>query len=1164
MRFIFNPSTGNLESTDNVTSPLKPLGERFFSGGQPLPNDPTEPINPWIPKPIGPPLPNKMMAAKGGLARQPFAPENVERVATPKYVINPKNVDLEFKPEDKKVKLYKKATWDKIYQYKKAIEKLITDFEKTKILPNEKFEITTNKILKLLKLKLGSSKANQVKHAVSLIDSKKFPHIISRGTQIQQSGDPLKGNALTDQQKTYYKKNYKNMGISQIAQHFSKLPQSNKKTRALKSAFDRFKWTLVTKGFINPKEVFMQTTQPGTGYKIKDYNAWNAYEAQRNRLANLDPETWNQEKYIGTKGKYKGKFAPYKLDGELLKFLNLNMLRGSLHEKWPKHLLPSLEHSTGITAADIIGDSEGLRKVEANTRRWNFKETGAKSNLYKQVKSYLRTAKSAFGKGMVTEGNEALKVVNELYDKLAKRFNLNRKKFPFYKWQGGKIAEVNVKGVIKQGTVSEAFLEFFKNVVRDATPAELAKIKRIQPSIHEVLIEIKNGNTAKAKELIKVNAGNKAYVSGKHTSNLFNFAGGIDSSMFPNIELSPKLTNALSKAGNVVKAIGAVAAPANLIPYGQEIDRGMGKRSIDTGTARLLEDFVNMPKYVTQLAGALLKKDLDLPYEAKFGRMYSDWVAKGIPLEKRMEKIEELGKMRISKEDEMWNPLKDMAEKKLGFSSTVEADQYGYSPERVQMLKEKAQEPLLPESGDVEIKETENVFGTQIPMKSITEGFSRDQFMAKGGRVGFANGSEDGEDDNRSDEAILESIKKQMFELEQGWNTGKSIPGKIMDVARVDNWPYYAARMLKAGMNVAEVSAKLPFVGIELLQKLATQPAFKVVPGDTKKSAAEIGLGESFSEGMDDSWITDQPHNKLEGQGLFKEAFGKLMPGTFADKTGVNSLISDMEDKMKAQGQSNWGEIAGKNIEMGLDISLPFGYVAAANKYKALEKSLTPFISGKNPSKVIEEALTEKGMNRREFNKLLVTGGAIGALKFLGLDNLLKGVARNPVPGSIKMLERSTTKMPVWFPKFIDKVNDKMTYHGDGMWSFKGTDDFLPGFHIERIGDDYYISGKNEYDQDFSITYESPKWEGDADGSYYNSGEFVVEDSVPMRSDPDGNVDFDGEVVEDIHDVLGGTKGMEEIATGEKIGLTRGDQQVIDAEVRFQSDVDMARDLADE
>ena len=50
MRFIFNPSTGNLESADNVTSPLKTLGEKLkLTGGQPLPEDPTKPINPWAP-----------------------------------------------------------------------------------------------------------------------------------------------------------------------------------------------------------------------------------------------------------------------------------------------------------------------------------------------------------------------------------------------------------------------------------------------------------------------------------------------------------------------------------------------------------------------------------------------------------------------------------------------------------------------------------------------------------------------------------------------------------------------------------------------------------------------------------------------------------------------------------------------------------------------------------------------------------------------------------------------------------------------------------------------------------------------------------------------------------------------------------------------------------
>ena len=231
-------------------------------------------------------------------------------------------------------------------------------------------------------------------------------------------------------------------------------------------------------------------------------------------------------------------------------------------------------------------------------------------------------------------------------------------------------------------------------------------------------------------------------------------------------------------------------------------------------------------------------------------------------------------------------------------------------------------------------------------------------------RENFADGTAH---DDKSDEEILAWIKNQMFELEQGWNTGKSVPGKIMDVARVDNWPYYAARMLRAGMSVAEVSAKLPFVGIELLQKLATQPAFKVVPADTNYSAAQVGLGEKYVEGVDESWITDRPHNKLEGQGLFKEAFGKLMPGYFADKTGLNSLIEDMEAKMIAQGQSKWPVIAGSNVELGLDVTLPFGYVAAANKYKNLKKMLAPVVSGKSVDNVVEEALTDQGMSRRDF-----------------------------------------------------------------------------------------------------------------------------------------------------------------------------------------------------
>jgi len=43
------------------------MAEGQMSGGQPLPSDPTKPVNPFQPKPIGPPLPDRQMAARGGI-----------------------------------------------------------------------------------------------------------------------------------------------------------------------------------------------------------------------------------------------------------------------------------------------------------------------------------------------------------------------------------------------------------------------------------------------------------------------------------------------------------------------------------------------------------------------------------------------------------------------------------------------------------------------------------------------------------------------------------------------------------------------------------------------------------------------------------------------------------------------------------------------------------------------------------------------------------------------------------------------------------------------------------------------------------------------------------------------------------------------------------------
>jgi hypothetical protein len=43
------------------------IAEGLMSGGQPLPEDPTKPVNPFAPKPTGPVLPDRQMAAYGGI-----------------------------------------------------------------------------------------------------------------------------------------------------------------------------------------------------------------------------------------------------------------------------------------------------------------------------------------------------------------------------------------------------------------------------------------------------------------------------------------------------------------------------------------------------------------------------------------------------------------------------------------------------------------------------------------------------------------------------------------------------------------------------------------------------------------------------------------------------------------------------------------------------------------------------------------------------------------------------------------------------------------------------------------------------------------------------------------------------------------------------------------
>jgi len=129
------------------------------------------------------------------------------------------------------------------------------------------------------------------------------------------------------------------------------------------------------------------------------------------------------------------------------------------------------------------------------------------------------------------------------------------------------------------------------------------------------------------------------------------FAGAIPVDNLPSgvTEALGKTMNALSKS---LKVLGIASLPADVVPFAQQMERGLGTRSLDTGAMRWMEDVINMPKSVAQLFGK------DLPYEERtFGRKYADKVAGEIGEEKITANIDQLFAGSEKIDDPMYDAL---------------------------------------------------------------------------------------------------------------------------------------------------------------------------------------------------------------------------------------------------------------------------------------------------------------------------------------------------------------------------------------------------------------------------------------------------------------------------------------------------------------------------
>jgi hypothetical protein len=196
---------------------------------------------------------------------------------------------------------------------------------------------------------------------------------------------------------------------------------------------------------------------------------------------------------------------------------------------------------------------------------------------------------------------------------------------------------------------------------------------------------------------------------------------------------------------------------------------------------------------------------------------------------------------------------------------------------------------------------------------------------------------------------------------------------------------------------------------------------------------------------------------------------------------------------------------------------------------------------------------------RRTFMKIMAGIASLPMFsKFLGKSEVAKPIVK---------IAGSSTKMPDWFPDLINKV----MFSGTGkrvdadLTVYEPKE--LPGISIGRYDDGrVFVEGKNEYGKSYEIEYQPPGYEliDEKTGkAVKRPGEFIAQEEVPVNVDPDGNADFDVEVLEDLDQILGSdTRAMEEFATGKKIkDMKSGEFQVGKAEADADRAIEEAADL---
>jgi hypothetical protein len=266
---------------------------------------------------------------------------------------------------------------------------------------------------------------------------------------------------------------------------------------------------------------------------------------------------------------------------------------------------------------------------------------------------------------------------------------------------------------------------------------------------------------------------------------------------------------------------------------------------------------------------------------------------------------------------------------------------------------------------------------------------------------------------------------------------------------------------------------------------------------------------------------------------------------------------------------------------------------------------INPMIGGEDPRGSLQDP------GRRDVLKgmgLLGAGVAAGKLGLLGLSKVAK---KAPLTEIVAPMGKTTTEFPTWFPSLIKRVREEGTQipifkkaevplteaefnklqkegaeniydryqvrteeyikasqaRGEPRYiQIQDTDEIIgyryevkemPGLKVKDMeGKEIEVEFLNAYEQQVFMNYTKPKISIDPQGQKIKyDAEFYVDDGVPelnsMGMQDDHHVDFYGETVKNIDEVLGGASKVEQYALkAKKPRITQGDEIVSNADAR--------------